>query len=178
MTHLKKAALICENYRRELEMVVKSEGVDDLEIVTFPANCHKSYREKCSFTYHPLNLAGKGYDSIHVFGCSCVSGVECKHLTSGTCVHHREKLCFNMLAERNLVASFLEDGAYLLSPGWLEKWKTYLADWRMERGVAVEFFAESARKLVLLDTLVDPASGYNLAEFADFGYEADRVGLF
>jgi len=38
----------------------------------------------------------------------------------------------------------------------------------MERGVAVEFFAESARKLVLLDTLVDPASGYNLAEFADF----------
>jgi hypothetical protein len=79
-----------------------------------------------------------------------------------------EELCFNVLAERDAIASFLRDGAYLLSPGWLEKWKTYLADWGMKREIAVEFFAESARKLVLLDTLVDPASANNLAEFSDF----------
>lgn len=73
-----------------------------------------------------------------------------------------------MIAEKNIVDSLLREGAYILSPGWLEKWRSYMAQWGMEREIAREFFAESAGKLVLLDTLGAPSSAIHLAEFSHF----------
>jgi hypothetical protein len=73
-----------------------------------------------------------------------------------------------MIAQKSMTDAILKEGAYLLSPGWLGKWKIYLAQWGMKREIAQEFFAEFARKLVLIDTLVDPASTDHLTEFADF----------
>jgi hypothetical protein len=168
MTLNKTAALICENYRREIEEVVLSEGIEDVDIFTFPANCHKSHMENRSFSCNRLIGEGSNYDGVHVFGCSCVMDAQCGHLATGACVRHKEEHCFNMLAEKKVLLPLFRDGAYLLSPGWLEKWRYYLADWGMERQIATEFFAESVSKLVLLDTRVDSHSADRLAEFADF----------
>lgn len=164
----KIAALICGNFRRELEAAVESERPDRVEIAAFPAECNKRHGAGRAFICDSLNAPKTEYGGIHVFQSACVPGLERPALNCGNCFRHMEKICFYMFAEKVAVDSFLKDGAYLLTPGWLEKWKCYLADWGMERGMAREFFAETARKLVLLDTLVDSASRNHLAEFADF----------
>lgn len=159
---------MCGNFRRELEMAVEAERLDWVETATFPAECNKVHEKNRAFICNSLNVAKREYDSIHVFQSACDPGIERPDLNCGNCFRHVERICFYMVAEKAVVDSHLKNGAYLLTPGWLENWKYYLADWGMERGMAREFFAETARKLVLLDTLVNSASRNHLAEFADF----------
>lgn len=159
---------MCANFQRELEVVLESKGMESVTMLEFPSKCHKPPAGLSVLFRDFLNVAKREYSAIHVFRSACGVGAENQGLISAGCFLHNEGLCFYMLAERKVVDPLLHGGAYLLSPGWLSKWKYYMDDWGMEQGMAREFFAESARKLVLLDTLVDQASLSHLAEFSDF----------
>lgn len=162
------AALICGNFRRELEMAVEFEKLDGVEIAAFPAECNKLHGEHCTSICNSLNAPKKEYGGIHVFQGGCVPGLERRGLNCGNCFRHVEAICFYMFAEKAAVDALVKNGAYLLTPGWLGKWKYHLAGWGMDRSVAREFFAETARKLVLLDTLADPGVPGHLSELSDF----------
>ncbi|EFO79957.1 serine/threonine protein kinase [Oscillochloris trichoides DG-6] len=59
-------------------------------------------------------------------------------------------------------------GSYLLTPGWLRTWRAQIAAWGFKQEIAREFFQETTKELVLLDTGVDPDAATYLAELAAF----------
>ena len=67
-----------------------------------------------------------------------------------------------------MVNALQGNGTYLLSPGWLRHWRKHVERWGFDRTTAIEFFGESLRKLLLLDTGTDRNSEQHLAEFGDF----------
>lgn len=61
-----------------------------------------------------------------------------------------------------------QDGTYLLSPGWLKRWQSHVKVWGFDRATALEFFGQSLRRLLLLDTGIDPEAQRHLTEFGEF----------
>ena len=89
-------------------------------------------------------------------------------------------LCFELLAGHEFLEPLLKQGCYLLTPGWLARWREYIKRWGFDQNTAREFFAESTPRLVLLDTLVDPNSAKELEGICCFCATAirDRAGRF
>jgi hypothetical protein len=76
--------------------------------------------------------------------------------------------CFSMIAKSDLVERLNAEGAFLLSPGWVETWRQKLSAWGFDQATARIFFNEFARSLVLLDTGAYPECARHLAEFGEY----------
>lgn len=91
------------------------------------------------------------------------------------------KMCYSMLAGETLVNSYNKQGYYILTPGWLVKWKSYVIDlWGFDSSTAKIFFKESASKLMLLDSGVYENIDVYLKEFSEFvslDYTVIPVGI-
>ncbi len=175
----KLCLLICENFRREAKAIVESEPFDDVSIVSFPSFCH--HRQNNWDTLARIIRKHENMcSSIDMIG-GCVFdklGKPPKALEGCRC--HKINFCFEKLAGRSTIDNYVKKGAYLLSPGWLSKWRRYLEDWGFDRITAREFFAESATKLVLFDTGIDKRSAEHIRELADYvnrPYDIEPVGL-
>ncbi len=76
--------------------------------------------------------------------------------------------CFYMVTNRTLVDNLIIQGAYVMTPGWLKNWRQKLSEWGFDQQTARDFFHESATRLTLLDTGVDPRSASRLAGFGAY----------
>ncbi len=175
MTH-KLCILVCEFIEKEARAVTESEGFDDVLVATFPARCGRSSIGWDELL--PIVQASGECSNVHVLGGRCIAGLsalpekaaraqhECRY------VFHEEEQCFYLLAGRDVIDHYLAQGAYLLSPGWLPHWRRHVEemgfDGQESSQAAREFFAESATRLVLLDTGVDLSSAGQFHEFTAF----------
>ena len=86
-----------------------------------------------------------------------------------------------MFSPKSLVDSYIKDGAYIMTPGWLSNWKQFVTkNWGFDKKTAIEFYKEFCKKLLLLDTEVDSKALQNLKEFSEFieqPYEVLPIGL-
>jgi len=88
--------------------------------------------------------------------------------------------CFHFIAGQSFTDHYMQQGAYLLTPGWLENWPRRIAQWGFNQVSARQFFSECTTKLVLLDTGVigDSAqSMQNLANYLNLPAEIVPIGL-
>jgi PAS domain S-box-containing protein len=76
--------------------------------------------------------------------------------------------CFHLVAPEAMVDALIAEGAYLLTPGWLAQWRQHLSAWGFDQQTAREFFQESTRELVLLDTGVNGESHGDLAAMGQY----------
>lgn len=83
----------------------------------------------------------------------------------GAEVHTLEQ-CMHLVVPRGLVETEEKDGAYCVTPGWVARWETHLARWGFDHETAAAFFAESARRIVLCDTVGDERGLSDVAAFA------------
>lgn len=159
---------ICESYTAELKAVTKR--YDNVVI--------EPYRAKCK--YHniddPFEKLKPQKDAFILGGCT----IEPDNIVGST-AFHKEENCFYMFAPKTLVQSYMENGAYIITPGWLSHWRRYVTElWGFERDNAQIFFKEFCKKLVLLNTQVNNKSNEQLREFAKFvdrPYEIVPIGL-
>ncbi|WP_224983930.1 ATP-binding protein [Geomonas agri] len=71
-------------------------------------------------------------------------------------------------------------GGYLVTPGWLSRWRSFVEGWGFDEITGAEFFAESCARITLVDTGSLPGSLTTLAEFGAFvqrPVESVPVGL-
>ncbi|MBU5611770.1 response regulator [Geomonas azotofigens] len=71
-------------------------------------------------------------------------------------------------------------GAYLVTPGWLARWRSFVEGWGFDRSTGADFFAESCAGITLVDTGSSPESLRWLEEFGAFvqrPVESVPVGL-
>jgi len=62
---------------------------------------------------------------------------------------------------------YLDEGAYLVTPGWLADWPRQIERWGGDCASLRQLFAESVSRLILLDTGVDPESAKHLGDLAE-----------
>jgi len=172
---------ICSNYKMEIEKILTEEDFGDVTCSFFPSTCGRP----------PLKLKQIIKPELtETSAFNCIMGGICiknNHETaaetqdrSGLSVRVADN-CFYQFLNKEIVDSLIRAGSYLITPGWLKSWqyqiKTKLG---FDQETARKFFRESIKKLVLLDTGVDPGSSRNLremAEFLDMPFEAFPVGL-
>jgi len=159
--------LVCQNYLREVNTIMTGGGFEDVRLLSFPAWCGLQPMDWDDLT-NSLSSIENQCDQVHVIGAGCLLGLGEPPLKfKNLHVHHLEQ-CFHMLVCKELVTGYTGRDAYLLSPGWLSRWRQYMETWKFDRATARQFFGESISSLVLLDTGVDPKSRKNLDDLASF----------
>ena len=161
--------LVCENFFPEVEAVIRQQGFSEVEVRSFPSHC-------CSAPVTWSELAeivnSSAADVVLVFGSYCLRDLKEPpgeaFSDPGRCRIRQQKQCHHLLLGPTLVDALQRNGTYLLSPGWLRRWRQHIKAWGFDRSTASEFFGESLRKLLLLDTGTDQDAQQDLADFGDF----------
>ncbi len=166
----KLCLLVCQNFRPEVSAVLQGEGFADVQVAAFAATCIRPAAGEDQVSRLAAVRAEQGADVV-VFGGYCLSRLADVNRTSPAAGSVRMAAlarCLEFAASARLVDGQIDAGAYLLTPGWLSHWRRYMGEWGFDQATAREFFAETTRKLVLLDTGTDGDSETHLRELADF----------
>ncbi|MDM8515560.1 ATP-binding protein [Desulfobacterales bacterium HSG16] len=170
--------LVCKNFEKELNAVIESENFDDVAFATFPARCGRP-----PMKWDELNPAIRSCEDcrdVYVLGSCCINGLDNHSKESGHNQVYKVGQCGYLFADQSLIDYYLKTGAYLLTPGWLESWRHWIDEWGFDRKMAQEFFRESCKQLLMLDTGVVAESSellHNFSDFIDLPFEIVPVGL-
>ena len=158
--------LVCSTYQKECEAIFQAEGWKNVYLHTFPQACsHPQLRKRAT---EQIVQAGKEYADQTLRVCECFALPEPSQLgLNPNQVRHLDQ-CFYMLTHRSLVDFYMKQGAYLLTPGWLENWRGHLKNWGFDQQTGQIFFQECTLKLVLLDTGIHPDRETSLQEMGTY----------
>ncbi len=160
--------MACTNLTPEVRTAVQGTSV---KVKSFPARCGQP----------PLAPEELGAllkeEQTFILGSHCLQAIKPELLGPQHRLHKLEQ-CFYLLCNPTLVQNLQQEGAYLLSPGWLAQWRQRLDVWGFDQATAGEFFRTSIKKIVLLDTGTDPQVEEHLQDFADYlKLPAERLAL-
>ncbi|MBJ6724144.1 GGDEF domain-containing protein [Geomesophilobacter sediminis] len=154
--------LFCENYRREVLSVLGGRsGFEGVTASFFPGRCGipPLTREDIARSLPDDAVA------VEIVGDSCLREVA-DGSPGSSCRIYCVTPCLALFFEREFLERCMARGAYLITPGWLAKWRERTAVWGFDREALRAFFKEAIRMLVLLDTGVESDSAATLQEFA------------
>lgn len=157
------AIVSCSGFVAELEAAVAAEGWPDVVVRSLPAHCGRPpHRWAAIEEALPADCSG-----ILLIGRSCLShmGKEPETLPPLRIVSTAH--CFDLLAPREMVASWIEAGAYLMTPGWLMHWRERLATMGFDAATGAGFFGECCKELLLLDSGTEAAMSEAQTELAE-----------
>ncbi len=173
-----QVVVFCSNYRRELEQLKLPENYGDIKVVYFPSRCGMPPIEWLKFKEQLPEILDD--QELHLVSCGGITSLPEKMLISDRNYSCDFKQCYHLITSPDLAEYYIHKGFYLVTPGWLAHWREILDGWGFDRSTAVNFFKETARTILLLDTGVDTAAAANLAEFAGYverPFETVKVGL-
>jgi PAS domain S-box-containing protein len=180
MSDKKLCLAVCQNLAGEAAAILEAGEFADVEWVTLPGDCGFPQMNWDSLAQFAESQAAN-YAEIHLIGGG---GAACLKATSPplppNCHLHKPESCFHLVAGEPLVKVMLQQGAYIVLPGWLARWQSYTEAWRLEPGMLCEMFDDAIKKVVLLDTGIENQSVEQLQAFAEFVKlpgEAVPVGL-
>jgi len=170
--------LVCELYRHEAAAALKQVG-DDVTVVPFPCICNDPKADRAQVERFVGHARRQGEDVSVAVGCPLFDVVSLAAKSHGVPVRTLGS-CFDQLAGSDLVLAHLETGAYLVTPGWLHNWQRRMGALGTDQAAARAVFQESTRRIVFLDTGIDPAGATEAAAFAaylDVPLERIPIGL-
>ena len=174
----KQLIIFCSNYRKELESLNLPARYSGVQVAYFPSRCGMPPVE---WSELKENLKVDNVDTeLHVVSCGGIEGLPQKQQIADKHYNHKLKQCYHLITSPDLADFYIQKGYYLVVPGWLEHWQKTLVQWGFDQDIAREFFEESAKAILLLDTGVDSKVEANLAEFAAYvkrPFETISVGL-
>jgi len=177
MNH-KLCILVCEHFKNELAAVIALEQLDNVKLATVPARCSRpplGWNE----LERAFNDCGDCQTALVSGGC-CITKLEAAPEKQHIFSLHKLELCAYMLAGKTVIDRYVSDGAYLVTPGWLADWRLHINNLGFTRALARQFFAESTRHLLLLDTQIDKESPGHLIRFSEYidrPYKIREIGL-
>lgn len=171
--------LVCDRIKKEVDACLALEKWGDVTVGAYAADCAGPSGVK-NGPRETVARWGDDYDLIYLLGGCCIARPENPGAELPRYLVHPVDQCFYLFASKKTVDSYLNKGAYLVTPGWLNHWQQSIDTWGFDRDNAREFFTESVTCLVLLDTGVYEGNQERLQEFAGFvgvPYETVSTGL-
>ncbi len=174
----KQLVVFCTNYRQELENLNLPGSYDDIDVVYFPNHCGMPPVEWAKIQEKMPDFSD--YNELHVVSCGGITGLPENQAIADRYYSNDFKQCYRLIINPDLADYYIQKGYYLVTPGWLAHWRDILDSWGFDQPTAINFFEETIRTILLLDTAVDPAAEANLEEFARYvgrPHEVVKVGI-
>ncbi len=159
--------LCCENIRQEVDTILALGVLPHATVRSFPFHCGhvQSAWKKVSDPYLDLE---KGGARIFLSGCGCSNKLDVPKvvLEGASLIFHGAG--GSLFLPEDQLSHFQKDGALLILPGWLLRWKQNAQCDGLDPVTARQMYAESLKEIILLDTGVYPGIAPVLAEFSEF----------
>jgi len=158
---------VCQQFFREAQAIAQEAEFAEIIVGVYPDLCVHPQTARVP----PIMSADEVVEpEIHtlIVGMCALSGQALAPAVARAHHVHRLDNCFYLLAGHEVIDQYLQEGAYLLTPGWVEHWQGHIARWGFDQQTARAFFQECASQLVLLDTGVASAASAWLQEFSAF----------
>jgi len=161
--------ITCEHFAREIAAVIQKLGSDNLTLYILPAVCTAPFPDMEKMR-RLIAERRRNEQHLHLLmSGACLQSLHDSGDAAGELfLPPRREQCFYFLVNRDLVDHYQRQRGYLLTPGWLEKWRDHLAGWGFDQKTAREYFREATDRLVLLDTGLVPQAAAQLQEFSAY----------
>jgi len=159
----KTCILVCNYFAKEVKAVVQSLNLQNVHVKVFPSNCGRPALKKDEIQQLITSTNCKQHC---VLGSTCLKDL--KNDVNNTVNLCHFDTCFDMVLNKNLVNHYIKNGAYIVSPGWLNNWKHEMKNMGFNKEMASDFFKETCKEIILLDTGVGAENSENVKEFALF----------
>ncbi|MBU0553134.1 histidine kinase [Myxococcota bacterium] len=168
--HPSLCVFVCQDLVAEARAV--AEAWPDVEIAAFACQCGLAQQG-----WPAIEAASPPCASRLLIGCPLLRGFDPQGAAIPTEIIRLEQ-CMHLLISPSLAQALVEEGAYLITPGWLACWPERLATLGLVPPWDRAVFGEIARELVLLDTGVDPEAPRHLSALsAALGLPARRLAV-
>ncbi len=167
----------CENFNKEFDFYsVKNQ---DLKFFSFTSDCRNCFK---SLNQVLENITGLDpNEATVVIGSNCMSKIEDQPAVDSNFKIVFFETCFHAVAPGEMVNKLLKMKRYIVTPFWLESWKNRITEtWGFDQKTAREFFSETTKKIVLIDTTFDIKSRErltSLGEYLDLPVEYIPLGI-
>jgi len=158
----------CGNFSKEIEQAIKLENLENnVETYFFGPNCDS--HEICESNIKKIIDSFKDSDDIIIIGSLCVNELK-KSVEKSPAIHQVIAMdnCFDIILPSEIVKSYMKNGVYLLTSGWLVHWKRTIKKWGFDKKTAAMFFRETVNKLLFINTFVESESLEYLKGFSEF----------
>jgi signal transduction histidine kinase len=159
--------LCCENIRPEVDAILATGTMPRATVRSYPFHCGqvKSLWKTICDQYFELEKAGA---RVVLCGCGCTNTLDIpgEVLGGSTLIFHGAGA--SLFLPEDLVNDYQKNGAMLVLPGRLSRWKQNAHCDGLDPATARQMYSESLHELILIDTGVHPGTGPVLAEFAQF----------
>ncbi|MGC4118608.1 MAG: ATP-binding protein [Myxococcales bacterium] len=158
---MRTAVAVCRTFEAEARLVLQEVDLRGVDLVLLPPACGRPRRTDPG----PRGLQPGPGERVEVFAArGCVGAA----LGCERCTVHVLDQCCELVAPPALVAHLLRSGAYLVTPGWLVRWRAQLDQLGLDAATAPALFGETMKRVVLLDTGAVPGAADRLRELAAF----------
>jgi diguanylate cyclase (GGDEF)-like protein len=161
----KLTIIFCNSYQKEAEEIFRRHRWKNINAVFFPEVCR--YPHLRQGIEEQLETLRKNPESeVQMIGCytNCIDSQERPHDSSRKCLQQ----CLHMLVPPSIATFYFDQGIHLFPSGWLLHWREHLTQWGLDQQTAREMYHESAKELVLVDTLLAPDSEQSLRLFGEY----------
>ena len=141
---------VCENMAPEISVILNEDQESDIELEVLPCLCLS--KEKMEMLGQQLGRAAqKQADRLLVCSNSCGLLKQVPQVLAKFEIIMNVS-CFSHLIPAQLLESITQKGGYVISAGWLKKWRENLASAGFDSNTARSFFGEFCTEVVMLDS--------------------------
>ena len=155
---------ICTHYKREIETVLKTLPQYKVKVLYLGnhGSCFPLTESECS----SITEDNGSFESSLVIGGTCLSSLKNREST-GLELSILDN-CFSLFCPMEIINGFIDEGAYIMTPHWLQHWEDHLKVWGVDETNHNVIFKDNLKKIVLLDTGVYDDSQEKLVEFSSY----------
>ncbi|HOT29363.1 MAG TPA: SpoIIE family protein phosphatase [Candidatus Ozemobacteraceae bacterium] len=158
---------VCSHFFHELEAAIRLEGWNGVVPLLFPSFCGKPPLTREALKSLSAGQ-GKACSNIHILGGNCCKKLSVELPPDESFKIHVFNPCFAMFSGETQIFELCSEGAYLVTPGWLACWREKLRYDGFDQDSARQFYGESLKSIVLLETLLDPQSESQARDFGEY----------
>ncbi len=155
--------VVCENFYDEYQKALQVEGFEEIELLEFPTLCDQKGRKD-----EVKEKLGKEQKKKSIVICSKSCDVLDLLPEADSIQTTTGKYCFSHLTCDEFLNHLISQGSYIVSSGWVKKWKDHLENMGFDKDTARKFFQESNRQLVFLDVKEDRTDERLIKEFSSY----------
>ena len=176
---IKKLTIFSCNYLApEIAQVIKNGDFPDVKLLPYPASCAQNSVNPSTLS-NELSRFNPDETDICIMGNTCFSFNSFEDCKFNRQEFHLEQ-CFEIFLNRETVNHYISKGYYLVTNGWLRLYDQHIESWGFTDGTSQQFFGESMKGILFLNTQIDDNYLENLEKLSDYmglPYEVLPVGL-
>lgn len=158
---------VCSNIAGDFKRLIESENISDVKITCIPSKCNNRFFN-IDKAADIIQTDIQNYSNSILIGCNQLSSVGAKFNNTNKFENRRVGYCLDTLIDKTLINYFSSQGYYLITNDWLNNYNYIFESWGFNKSTVSEFFKETTKKILLLDTGAGIINYSKVNELSDY----------